>query len=220
MAIQKKHNLILIGAPGSGKGTQCEFIKKEYNLFHLSTGDMLRESIKLGTKIGLEAKSIIDSGNIVGDEIVLGLVKDKFESGACSNGFVLDGFPRTIPQAEGLSKILEETKNPLTCVIYLEIDDEEIIERITGRCTHPGSGRIYHVKFNPPKKEGIDDITGEPLVWREDDNAEAVKVRLGIFHKQTSPLIEFYEKLGILKRVNARLSPEEVKEQIRKILDN
>ncbi|KAH7648169.1 type 2 adenylate kinase [Cryptosporidium bovis] len=220
MSSQKKHNLIIIGAPGSGKGTQCEFIKKEYNLAHLSTGDMLREAIKMETKIGLEAKSIISSGNIVGDDIVLGLVKDKFDSGICLNGFILDGFPRTIPQADGLLDILKERQDNLTCVIYLVIDDSEIIERITGRRIHPSSGRTYHIKFNPPKKDGFDDVTGEPLIQREDDNPESVKVRLDIFHKQTSPLVEYYEKMGILKRVDANLSPKEVTEEIKRILDN
>ncbi|KAF7457014.1 adenylate kinase [Cryptosporidium felis] len=219
MADSKKLNLLVIGAPGSGKGTQCEFIKKEYGLVHLSTGDILREAIKNGTKIGLEAKSIIDSGKYVSDEIVLGLVREKFESGICKNGFVLDGFPRTIPQAEGLSKMLGEFGDALTHVIHFEIDDSEIIERISGRCTHPPSGRIYHVKFNPPKQAGIDDVTGEPLVWRDDDNAEAVKVRLETFHQQTAPLISYYEKMGILKKVDAKLPPKEVTEQIKKLLE-
>ncbi|EEA05832.1 adenylate kinase protein, putative [Cryptosporidium muris RN66] len=212
-------NIILIGAPGSGKGTQCEYLRRDLQLAHLSTGDMLREVVKSSSEIGLKVQEIMARGELVDDEIVLQLVSDKFDSGACEEGFVLDGFPRTITQAEDLSRLLKSSGRSLNYVIYFEISDELLIERVSGRYIHQGSGRVYHIKYNPPKVAGIDDITGEPLIQRKDDNIESLKIRLTAFHEQTTPLLEYYQKLGLLKIIKAGLSPSEVRSQLYSILN-
>ncbi len=180
--------LILLGAPGAGKGTQAQYICEKYNIPQISTGDMLRAAVKAGTPLGLEAKKIMDEGGLVSDDIILGLVKERIAEEDCKNGFLFDGFPRTIPQAEAL----KADGVILDSVVEIDVDDDEIIKRMSGRRVHPGSGRTYHIIFNPPKVEGKDDVTGEDLIQRDDDNEETVRKRLDIYHSQTKPLVEFY----------------------------
>jgi len=182
--------LILLGPPGAGKGTQAQFICEKYNIPQISTGDMLRAAVKAGTPLGLEAKKIMDEGGLVSDDIILGLVKERIAEDDCKNGFLFDGFPRTIPQAEAL----KADGVPLDSVVEIAVDDEEIIKRMSGRRVHPASGRTYHVIFNPPKVEGKDDETGEDLIQRDDDNEETVRKRLDVYHEQTAPLVDFYSK--------------------------
>ncbi len=182
--------IILLGAPGAGKGTQAQFIMDKYGIPQISTGDMLRAAIKAGTELGKQAKSVIDAGQLVSDEIILGLVKERIAQEDCEKGFLLDGFPRTIPQADGL----KENGVSIDYVLEFDVADEVIVERMSGRRAHLPSGRTYHVTFNPPQVEGQDDVTGEPLVIREDDKPETVLARLSIYHEQTAPLIAYYSK--------------------------
>jgi adenylate kinase len=180
--------IILLGSPGSGKGTQAQFICKKYGIPQISTGDMLRAAVREGTPLGLAAKKIMDEGGLVSDDIILGLIKERIAQDDCKNGFLLDGFPRTIAQAEGL----KEMGVDIDYVIEIKVDDEEIIKRMAGRRVHPGSGRTYHVEYNPPKQDGVDDVTGEPLIQREDDKEETVRKRLKVYHEQTQPLVDYY----------------------------
>ena len=180
--------LILLGPPGAGKGTQAQFIKEKYNIPQISTGEILRAEIKAQSPMGLKLKSLVDSGQLVPDEIIIQIVADKIKSPECRNGFLFDGFPRTIPQAEALKL----AGIHIDAVLEIHVPDEEIITRMSGRRVHLASGRTYHVKFNPPKVSGKDDITGEDLVQREDDKEETVKKRLEIYHHQTKPLIDYY----------------------------
>lgn len=182
--------IILLGGPGAGKGTQGDFVCAEHGIPKISTGDMLRAAVKDGTPLGLAARKIMDEGGLVPDEIILGLIEDRLQAPDCRRGFLFDGFPRTIPQAEGLERIGVEIDR----VIEIAVDDEEIVRRMSGRRVHPASGRTYHVQFNPPKVEGLDDPTGEPLVQRDDDREETVRRRLQVYHDQTEPLIDFYRK--------------------------
>ncbi len=182
--------IILLGGPGAGKGTQANFIKEKFNIPQISTGDMLRAAVKAGTPLGLEAKKIMDAGGLVSDEIILGLVKERIQQDDCANGFLLDGFPRTIPQAEAV----KNQGITIDSVVEIDVDDDEIIKRMSGRRVHPASGRTYHVMFNPPKEEGKDDVTSEPLIQRDDDREETVRKRLTVYHEQTEPLIEYYTK--------------------------
>lgn len=184
--------LILLGAPGAGKGTQAKYITEKYGIPQISTGDMLRAAVKAGTELGLKAKAVMDAGELVSDDIIIGLVKERIKEADCANGFLFDGFPRTIPQAEAMV----EAKVVIDHVVEIAVDDNEIIARLSGRRVHPGSGRIYHIEHNPPQREGLDDETGEALVQREDDSEETVKNRLGIYHEQTSPLVEFYQGMS------------------------
>jgi adenylate kinase len=182
--------LILLGAPGAGKGTQAAFITEKYGIPQISTGDMLRAAVKAGTPLGLEAKKVMDAGQLVSDEIILGLIKERLQQPDCAKGFLFDGFPRTIPQAEAL-----RTQGvDLDLVLEIDVPDEEIIKRMSGRRVHTASGRTYHVVFNPPKIAGKDDATGEDLIQREDDKEETVRKRLDVYHSQTKPLVEFYSK--------------------------
>ncbi len=180
--------LILLGAPGAGKGTQATFIKEKYNIPQISTGDMLRAAVKAGTQLGLEAKKFMDEGGLVPDEVIIGLVKERIKDADCANGFLFDGFPRTIPQAEAM----KNAGVAIDYVVEIDVPDEAIVERMSGRRSHPASGRTYHVKFNPPKAEGKDDVTGEELVQREDDKEEVVLKRLQVYHDQTEQLIGYY----------------------------
>ena len=181
--------IILLGAPGAGKGTQAKMIEKQFNIAHISTGDMIRETIKSGSELGNELKHILDNGQLVSDEFIIKIVKDRISNDDCKNGFMLDGVPRTIVQAEKL----DELGVNIDYIVEVDIPDELLIERITGRRVHPASGRTYHIKFNPPKKDGIDDVTGEELILRTGDNEDTVKERLAVYHNQTSPLINFYK---------------------------
>ena len=180
--------LILLGAPGAGKGTQATFICKKFGIPQISTGDMLRAAVKAGTPLGIAAKKVMDSGGLVGDDIIIGLVKERLTQPDCVNGFLFDGFPRTIVQADAM----KAAGVNLDIVLEIDVPDEAIIERMSGRRAHLASGRTYHVKFNPPKVEGIDDVTGEPLIQRDDDKEETVKKRLDVYQKQTRPLVSYY----------------------------
>ena len=180
--------LILLGAPGAGKGTQATFICQAYGIPQISTGDMLRAAVKAGTEMGLAAKKIMDAGGLVGDDIIIGLVKERITHADCAKGFLFDGFPRTIPQADAL----KEAGVKLDCVLEIDVPFDAIIERMSGRRAHVASGRTYHVKFNPPKVEGVDDVTGEPLIQRDDDKEDTVKKRLEVYSAQTRPLVDYY----------------------------
>ncbi|USH03344.1 adenylate kinase [Grimontia kaedaensis] len=182
--------IILLGAPGAGKGTQAQFIMEKYGIPQISTGDMLRAAIKAGTELGKQAKAVIDAGQLVSDDIILGLVKERIAQEDCAKGFLLDGFPRTIPQADGLKDI----GVVVDYVLEFDVPDSVIVERMSGRRAHLASGRTYHVVYNPPKVEGKDDVTGEDLVVRDDDKEETVRARLGVYHDQTAPLIAYYSK--------------------------
>jgi adenylate kinase len=182
--------LILLGGPGAGKGTQAGFITQRYGIPQISTGDMLRAAVKAGTPLGLAAKQVMDRGDLVSDDIIIGLVKERIAQPDCAKGFLFDGFPRTIPQAEAM----KAASVPIEHVVEVYVSDATIIERMSGRRVHIASGRTYHVKFNPPKKDMTDDVTGEPLVLRKDDEEATVRNRLEVYHRQTEPLVEYYSK--------------------------
>jgi len=207
--------VILLGSPGSGKGTQAQFITEKFGIPQISTGDMLRTAVRDGTPLGLEAKKVMDAGQLVSDSIILGLIKERIVEEDCKNGFLLDGFPRTIAQADGLAAMGVGIDH----VIEIAVADEEIVERMSGRRVHPGSGRTYHVVFNPPKNDGRDDETGEPLIQRDDDKEETVRKRLSVYHEQTKPLVSYYRdkaeegavKFSCVKGVG---SVQEIRDQI------
>jgi adenylate kinase len=180
--------LILLGAPGAGKGTQAAFLCKKYGIPQISTGDMLRAAVKAGTPLGMAAKQVMDAGGLVGDDIIIGLVKERLTQADCANGFLFDGFPRTIPQADAM----KAAGVKLDVVLEIDVPDAAIIERMSGRRVHVASGRTYHVKFNPPKAEGLDDVTGEALIQRDDDKEETVRKRLSVYQSQTRPLVSYY----------------------------
>jgi adenylate kinase len=182
--------LILLGGPGAGKGTQANYIKERYQIPQISTGDMLRAAVKAGTELGKKAKSVMDSGGLVPDEVIIGLVQERIKEPDCQKGFLFDGFPRTIPQADAM----KTAGVAIDAVVEIDVPDEEIIKRMSGRRVHLASGRTYHVIFNPPKVEGKDDVTGEPLIQREDDKEETVRKRLEVYHAQTEPLVAYYQK--------------------------
>jgi len=215
----KSLRMILMGPPGAGKGTQAPTIRDKFCVCHLATGDMLRDQVAKQTALGKEAKKIMDAGQLVSDDIMVGMIKDQLETNkACSNGFILDGFPRTVPQAEKLDQMLQERKEKMDHVIELKIDDSLLISRITGRLIHLPSGRTYHKEFNPPKQPGKDDVTGEPLTQRSDDNVETLRKRLASYRSQTGPVLEYYKKQGIWKGLDAAQSPKVVWANISKIL--
>lgn len=184
--------IILLGGPGSGKGTQSQFITEKFGIPQISTGDMLRAAVKAGTPLGIEAKKVMDAGGLVSDGIILGLIQERLAEEDCAKGFLLDGFPRTVPQATGLA----EMGLDVDYVVEIAVDDEEIVRRMAGRRVHLDSGRTYHLIYNPPKQDGLDDATGEPLIQRDDDKENIVRDRLTTYHSQTSPLISFYSKLA------------------------
>jgi adenylate kinase len=211
--------VILLGAPGAGKGTQARFICERFSIPQISTGDMLRAAVKAGTELGLKAKAVMASGALVSDDLIIGLVKERIAQEDCANGFLFDGFPRTIPQAEAI----QEAGIRIDHVLEIAADDEEIVRRLSGRRVHEASGRIYHVVYNPPKQEGVDDETGEALVQREDDKEETVRHRLEVYHNQTAPLIDFYRSLPgedapVYHRVDGIGSVDEIKAEILRTL--
>lgn len=200
--------LILLGPPGAGKGTQAKFLREKFGIPQISTGDMLRAAVKAGTPLGREVKKVLDAGQLVPDDIIIGLVKERLKEHDCRAGYLFDGFPRTIPQAEAM----QDAGCAVDHVLEIDVPDDEIIARMSGRRVHPGSGRVYHVKFNPPQVADRDDVTGEPLVQREDDLEETVRKRLEVYRKQTRPLVEYYQRLSPEKyrRISGRGSLDEV----------
>ncbi|KAJ5726525.1 adenylate kinase cytosolic [Penicillium malachiteum] len=210
-SVAEQMRIILMGPPGAGKGTQAPNIKDKYCACHLATGDMLRSQVAKKTELGKEAKKIMDQGGLVSDEIMIGMIKSELENNAeCKNGFILDGFPRTVAQAERLDDMLTERKQKLQHAVELQIDDALLVARITGRLVHPASGRSYHKIFNPPKSDMKDDVTGEPLIQRSDDNAETLTKRLSTYHAQTAPVCEYYKKTGIWRGIDASQEPGQV----------
>lgn len=212
--------IILLGAPGAGKGTQAQFIMQRYGIPQISTGDMLRAAVKEENALGLKVKAVMDSGALVSDDIIIALVKERIKEEDCKAGFLFDGFPRTIPQAEAMRQAGVSIDN----VVEIVVEDEDIVQRLSGRRVHPGSGRIYHLLYSPPKKEGVDDETGEVLVQREDDQEATVRNRLRVYHEQTEPLVEFYKKqtgtaAPSYHRVTGMGSPENIRDAIFACLD-
>jgi len=211
-------NIILIGPPGAGKGTQAKFIVKKNNIPQLSTGDMLRYNVINKTSLGKNAVKFMDAGELVPDNIILDMMKKRIQDEDCKNGFVLDGFPRTTIQADGLTKLLNELKIQIDCVLLLSVEDDVIVERMSGRRLHPGSGRIYHVKYNPPKVMGVDDITNEELIIRDDDRESTVRKRLKIYHDQTKPIVEYYNNYDIVYNINGDNAIDTIKNEINEIV--
>ena len=210
--------ILLLGSPGSGKGTQAQFITQKYAIVQISTGDMLRAAVREGTPLGLAAKQVMDAGGLVSDDIILGLIKERIAQVDCVNGFLLDGFPRTIAQAEGLTAMGVK----IDTVIEINVADEEIIKRMAGRRVHLASGRSYHIDFNPPKVAGIDDLTGEALIQRDDDKEETVRTRLNVYHEQTKPLVDYYsatEQQVNFSSIAGVGSVEEITNKVFAILD-
>jgi len=213
--------IILLGSPGAGKGTQARFICEKFQIPQISTGDMLRAAVKAGTPLGLSAKKIMDAGKLVSDEIIIGIVKERVAKSDCGQGFLFDGFPRTIPQAEAI--IAEGI--PIDQVIEIFVEDEAIIKRMSGRLVHPASGRVYHLDYHPPKNTGFDDVSGEPLIQRDDDREETVRKRLQVYHDQTEPLLIYYQQLSnkyknapLFHQVSGLGGVEEVRARIFKLL--
>ena len=212
--------ILLIGPPGGGKGTQAKVLIEKYKIPQISTGDMLREHVKKLTSLGQKAKNYMENGELVPDSLILDMMELRLNDKDCINGYILDGFPRTIPQAEGLDSLLEKLNHSLDNVIIIDVPDDKIVQRMSGRRVHLDSGRVYHIIFNPPKKENIDDVTGEKLSIRKDDEEGTVRKRLDVYHNTTKPLIKFYDKKNILNSINGDDKIENVSKEIAKILNN
>jgi len=202
--------VVFIGPPGAGKGTQAANLKKDFCVCHLATGDMLRAAVASGSDLGKQAKSVMERGELVSDDIMVGVIRDAIRQQDCKDGFILDGYPRTVEQAQKLDAMLTQSKSKLDNAFEFAIEDGLLIRRISGRRVHPASNRTYHVEFQPPKVPGKDDVTGEPLIQRSDDNAETLKKRLEAYHKYTAPVIAYYKKQGILSTLDASRSTKEV----------
>ena len=211
-------NLILLGPPGSGKGTQGERLQEDFRLPYYATGDILRAAVKEGTEIGKKAKQYMDAGDLVPDEVIIGVIAERVESDEAADGFILDGFPRTVGQAEALGDEMETLGRTVTAAVLIDVSDEEVIRRLGGRRTCAKNGHIFHVEFDPPKEEGVCDIDGGKLIVRDDDKPEVIRHRLDTYREKTMPLIDYYEQRGVLKRVDGSLKPEEVGNRIRALL--
>ena len=211
-------NILLLGPPGGGKGTQANFLINKFNIPQISTGDMLREHVKQNTDLGVKAKTFMDNGSLVPDQVIIEMMKVRLSMSDCKNGYILDGFPRTIPQAKELENLFNDLNQKLDFVIVINVNDNLIVERMGGRRVHPGSGRVYHIQFNPPKNNDIDNITGEKLIIRDDDKEQTVRKRLQIYHLETKPLIDFYSEHDIVHHINGEKNIDEVSKTIYSIL--
>lgn len=202
--------LILLGPPGAGKGTQAHKLIQKYQIPQISTGDILRQAVKDGTEMGKEAKAYMDRGDLVPDDVILGIVKDRIQAEDCQNGYIFDGFPRTVPQAEGLDALLQQLNTHLDAVISIEVPDDEVVTRLSGRRTCKNCGALYHVVYNPPQQEGICDKCGGELYQRDDDNETTIRQRLAVYHEQTEPLIDYYSSQDLVKKIPGSGTPEEI----------
>ena len=211
-------NLVLLGSPGSGKGTQSERLQEDFRLPYYATGDILRAAVRNGTELGAEAREYMDRGDLVPDDVMVGLIAERVASDEAADGFILDGFPRTIAQGEALDAKLNELGRALTAAVLIDVPDEEVVRRLSGRRVCVKNGHIFHMEFDPPKNEGVCDICGSRLEIREDDKPEVVRHRLGTYHEKTEPLVAYYEDQGILRRVDGLPSPDEVSDRIRALL--
>ena len=211
--------IVLLGAPGVGKGTQAEKLAKELSIPHISTGDMFREAVARGTEMGMKAKEYMDRGELVPDDVVIGVVKERLSQPDCANGFILDGFPRTVAQAEALERVMEELGKNIEYAISIDVGEDEIVRRLSGRRTCEACGKVYHVIYNPPKQEGVCDACGGTLYQRDDDREETIRNRLRVYNEKTAPLIDFYARRGVLKSIDGSKPVDEVTADIRALLD-
>lgn len=211
-------NLILLGPPGSGKGTQGEALQEDFRLPYYATGDILRAAVKEGTELGNKAKEYMDAGDLVPDELIIDLIADRVQAPEASDGFILDGFPRTVPQAEALGAKMSELGREITAAVLIDVHDEEVARRLGGRRTCEKCGRVFHVDFNPPKEDGVCDVDGGELIVRDDDRPEVIEKRLATYHEKTEPLVDFYEDRGLLQRVDGDRPPDDVSESVRGLL--
>jgi adenylate kinase len=211
-------NLILLGPPGSGKGTQGERLQEDFRLPYYATGDILRAAVAEGTELGRTAKEYMDRGDLVPDEVIIGVIAERVESSEAADGFILDGFPRTVGQAEALGGEMDALGRGITAAVLIDVSDEEVIRRLGGRRTCAKNGHVFHVEFDPPKHEGVCDVCGSRLIVRDDDEPEVIRHRLATYHEKTKPLVDFYEERGVLRRVDGEMDPEEVGNRIRALL--
>ncbi|GAB6064402.1 adenylate kinase [Deferrisoma palaeochoriense] len=211
--------LILLGPPGAGKGTQAKRLIERYGIPQISTGDILRAAVRDGTELGRKAKEYMDAGKLVPDEVVIGIIEERLQEPDCAKGFILDGFPRTVPQADALKGVLGKLGQAIDHVVSIEVPDEDLVERLTGRRTCRKCGAMYHVKFSPPAKEGVCDKCGGELYQRDDDREETIRSRLKVYHEQTAPLVEYYEKAGLLRRIPGQGSVDEIYQRILEVLE-
>jgi len=211
-------NLVLLGPPGSGKGTQGERLNEDLRLPYYATGDILRAAVREETELGREAKQYMDRGDLVPDEVIVGVIAEKVCSGEALDGFILDGFPRTTPQAEALDAKLSELNRAVTAVLLIDVSDDEVVRRLGGRRTCEANGHVFHVEFEPPQEEGVCDIDGSPLIVRDDDKPEVIRKRLETYHEKTEPLVSYYDSRGVLRRIAGEAAPDQVADQVRRTL--
>ena len=211
-------NLVLLGPPGSGKGTQGERLNEDLRLPYYATGDILRAAVRDETELGREAKEYMDRGDLVPDEVIVGVIADRIDSGEALDGFILDGFPRTTPQAEALDAKLNQLGRGVTAVLLIDVSDDEVVKRLGGRRTCEANGHVFHVEFEPPQEEGVCDIDGSPLIVRDDDKPEVIRKRLETYHEKTEPLVSYYDSRSVLRRIEGEAAPDEVADQVRRTL--